>query len=131
MSLKILISLKPTWNSQWSLISRNVKREHPLPILWPYFRSFSLKKGFLRNSSKPRHGNLVLITSTVQFELSKLNFNSDDIWTYFLHVLRDCRQITFVMLNVFCPLSKKKKKNLFLTNHMKMDRICTNQTFLH
>ena len=62
---------------------------------------------FLRNSSKPGHGNLVLITSTVQAELSKLIFNFDDIRTYFLQILRDCRQITFVMLNGFFPLSKK------------------------
>ena len=29
------------------------------------------------------HGNLVLITSTVQVELSKLNFNFDDIGNIF------------------------------------------------
>ena len=39
---------------------------------------------------KPGHGNQVLITSAVQVELSKLNFNFDDIRTYFLQVLRDC-----------------------------------------
>ena len=74
----------------------------------PIFQiTFFKKKMFLRNSSKPGHGNLVLITSTVQAELSKLIFNFDDIRTYFLQILRDCRQITFVMLNRFCPLSKK------------------------
>ena len=77
-----------------------------LLIHGPYFRFF-LKKRFIRKSSKPGHGNLVLITSTVQVELLKLNFNYDDIKTYFLQVLRDCRQITFVKLNVFCLLSKK------------------------
>ena len=84
-------SPKPTWNSQWSQISSiYLKREHhSLPILCPYFR-FKKKKRFLRKSSKPGHGNLVLITSTVQVELSKLNFNFDDIRTYFLQVLRDC-----------------------------------------
>ena len=71
-----------------------------LPILRPYF-SFFFKERFFRKSSKPGHGNLVLITSTVQVELSKLNFNFDDIRTYFLQVLRDCRQITFVTLNGF------------------------------
>ena len=57
-----------------------------MPILRPYFRSF-YKKRFLRKSSKPGHGNLVLITSTVQIELSKLSFNFDDIRTNFLQVL--------------------------------------------
>ena len=57
-----------------------------LPILRPYLRFF-LRKRFLRKSSKPGHGNLVLITSTVQVELSKLNFNFDDIRTNFLQVL--------------------------------------------
>ena len=87
-----------------------------LPILRPYF-SFFFKERFFRKSSKPGHGNLVLITSTVQVELSKLNFNFDDIRIYFLQVLRDCRQITFVMLNGFCLL--RKKNPLFL------DRILT------
>ena len=50
---------------------------------------FLKKKRFLRKFSKLGHGNLVLITLTVQVELSKLNFNSDDIRTYFLQVLRD------------------------------------------
>ena len=57
----------------------------------PIFQIFILKTRFLGKSSKPGHGNLVLITSTVQVELSKLNFNFDDIRTYFLYVLRDCR----------------------------------------
>ena len=56
-----------------------------LPILRPYFRL--KKKRFRRKSSKPGHGNLVLITSTVQVELSKLNFNFDDTRTNFLQVL--------------------------------------------
>ena len=58
-----------------------------LSILRPYFRFFFLKKRFLRKSSKPGHGNLVLITSTFQVEISKLNFNFDDIKTNFLQVL--------------------------------------------
>ena len=57
-----------------------------LLIHGPYFRFF-LKKRFIRKSSKPGHGNLVLITSTVQVELSKLNFNFDDTRTNFLQVL--------------------------------------------
>ena len=60
-----------------------------LRILRLYFRLFFKEKRFLRKSSKPGHGNLLLITSTVQIEISKLNFNSDDIRTYFLQVLRD------------------------------------------
>ena len=58
------------------------------PILRPYFRFKKKKKRFLKKSSKPRHGNLVPITSTVQVELSKLNFNFGDIRTYFLQVFK-------------------------------------------
>ena len=51
-----------------------------LPIFRPYF-SFFLKRLFKISSKpgKPGNGNLVLITSTVQVELSKLDFNFDDI----------------------------------------------------
>ena len=49
------------------------------------------KKRFLGKCSKPGHGNLVLITSTVQAEFSKLNFK---LWWYieliffkFLHIM--------------------------------------------
>ena len=101
------ISPKPRWNSQWSIISsRNLKRQHHCPFA--HISDFFFKKRFFRKSSKSGHRNLVLITSTVQVELSKLNFNFDDIRTYFLQVLRDCRQITLVTLNEFCLLSKKK-----------------------
>ena len=82
---KNLISPKPAWNSQWSLIpSRNPDSitSHTSPI----FQIF-LKESFLAKSSKPGHGNLVLITSTVQVELSKLNFNVDDVRINFLQVL--------------------------------------------
>ena len=81
-----------------------------LPILRPYFTFKKKKKKIFISikSSKHGNGNLVLITSTIQVELSKLNFNFDDIRTYFIQVLRDCRQITFVALYGFCPLSKKK-----------------------
>ena len=78
-----------------------------------YFAHISdsfFKRRFLRKCSKPGHGNLVLITSTVQVERSKSKFDSDDIGTYSLPVLRDSRQITFVTLNEFCPLSKKQKQ---------------------
>ena len=51
-----------------------------LPILFPSFR-FKKKKRFHRKSSQPGNRNLVLITSTVQVELSNLNFNFDDIRT--------------------------------------------------
>ena len=75
-----------------------------LPILHPYFSFLFKKKRFLRKSRKPGHQNLVLITSTVQVELSKLNYNFDDIRTYFLQALRDCQQIAFAGLIRFCPL---------------------------
>ena len=102
------ISPKPIWNSQWSLFFfEKFRAIASLLILGPYFRFFFLKKRFLRKSSKLGHGNLVLITSTIQVELSKLNFNFDDIKTYFLQDLRDCRQTTFVKLNRFCSLSRK------------------------
>ena len=96
-----------------------------------FFRFFFyIKKRFLRKSRKPRHVNLVLITSTVQVELSKLNFNFDDIRTYFLQVLRDCRQITFVMLNGFCQLSKETPTPLFLTDNIKLGRILTKMFYI-
>ena len=66
------------------------------------FQIFFKKKRFLRNSSKPGHGNLVLITSTVQVELSKLNFNFKELFSSSFKA-----QITLVMLNEFCQLSKK------------------------
>ena len=101
-----------------------------LPILLPYFRLFFLKKRFLRKSSKPEHGNLVLITSSVQVELSKLNFNFDDIRTYFLQVLRDCWQITFATPNGFCLLSNKNPTPLFLTDNIKTDRILSKNFYI-
>ena len=123
---KNLISLKSTWNSQWSLVfSRNLKQWHHCPCP---FRGF-FKKGFLRKCSKPGHGNLVLITSTIQFELSKLNFNFDDIGKN-LFSSRYCRQIIFVTLNGFFPLSKSVPPSLFLTDNIKMDRILI-KIFLH
>ena len=93
--------------SKESIFFEKFRAIESLLILGPYFRFFLKKKRFLRKSSKPGHGNLVLITSTIQVELSKLNFNFDDIKTYFLQVLRDCRQTTFVKLNGFCSLSRK------------------------
>ena len=54
-----------------SNIFKKFKAIASLPILRPYFRSFFMKR-FLRKSSKPRHGNVVLITSTVQVEISKV-----------------------------------------------------------
>ena len=48
------------------------------------------KKDFSGNAvNLDGHGNLVLINSTVQVEVSKLNFNFDEIRTYFLQVSRD------------------------------------------
>ena len=51
---------------------------------------FFFFKRFHRKFRKPGHGNLILIISTVEVKLSKLNFNFDDVRTYFLQVLRDC-----------------------------------------
>ena len=79
-----------------------------LPILRAYCRFFFFFKDFSENPvNLDGHMNLYLINWTVQDELSKLNFNFDDIRTYFLHVVRDCRQITFNTLNGFRPLNKK------------------------
>ena len=46
-----------------------------------YFAHISDLKKILRKSSEPGHGNLVLVTSTVQVELSKLNFNFKELST--------------------------------------------------
>ena len=81
----------------------------------PIFQIFLFKKRFIRKSSTPGHGNLVLITSTVQVELSQLNFNfDDDIRTYLFQVLRDCWQITFVTLDGFYPLRTCSLEGKFL-----------------
>ena len=69
-------------------------------------------------------------SSTVQAELSKLNFNFDDIRTYFLQVLRDCCQISFVTLIKFCLLSKKKKPTPFLTDNIKIHRTLTKISYI-
>ena len=58
----------------------------PIPYL-AHISRFKKKKRFLRKSGKPGHGNLVLITSTVQVLLSKSNFDFDERRTYFLEVL--------------------------------------------
>ena len=42
-------------------------------LILAHISDFFLKKIFIRKSSKPEHRNLVLIISTVQVELSKLN----------------------------------------------------------
>ena len=116
VTLKLNLSKTHMGHSVESNFFKKFKVIASLPILHPYFRHFFLKKKrFLRESSKPGHGNLVLITLTAQVELSKLNFNLHDIRTYFLQVLRDCRQISFVTLNEFCPLNKKNPPPLFFT----------------
>ena len=98
------------------------------------FQIIFITKSFFRKSSKPGHGNLVLITSTVQVDFSMLNFNFDDIRTYFLQVLRDCRQTPFVKLSGFYLLSKKKEKKKshpLVPNGQYQDEWNTNQNFLH
>ena len=58
---------------------------------------------------------------TVQVKLSKLNFNFDDIRTYFLQALRNC-------IDKSIKGQKKTKKKLiplFLTDNIKMDGILT------
>ena len=46
---------------------------------------------------------------------------------YFFFMFRDCRQITFVTLNGFCPFNLKPKPPspppLYVMNNIKMDRI--------
>ena len=103
--LKNIIFPKSTWSSLWSLISSS---DGINPHTSSMFQIFFFLKRFLRKSSKLGHGNLVIITSTVQVGLSKWNFNFHDIKTYFFQVLRDRRQITVVTLNGSCLLSKKK-----------------------
>ena len=89
--LKTLLILSKTKNLKWLHLSitnmeqsvesnsfEKFKAIKSLLILLPYFRYFCKKKRFLLKSSKPGHENLVLITSTVQIELSTLNFNFDD-----------------------------------------------------
>ena len=53
--------------------------------IFAHISDIILKKRFLRKSSTPGHGNLVLIE--LQVELSKLKFNYDDMRTNFLQVL--------------------------------------------
>ena len=82
VTLKILISSKPTWNSQWSLISsRNLKWEyHFTAHTSPIFSVFLKKNRFLRKSSKPGHGNLVLI---IYFNWSSSTFKVEiQLWWY-------------------------------------------------
>ena len=98
---KNLISSKPAWNSQSSLIlslTESVESNFLRNIQSDSITSVLLRKRFLRKSSKPGHSNLVLIISTVQVELSKLNFNSDDIRMNFRQVL------TFYVLTGFSKL---------------------------
>ena len=87
--LKDLISPKPTWNSQWSLMSsRNLAKAIASLSYFAHISDFFFfKKDFSENPVKlAGHGNLVLITWTVQVELSKSNFNFDNIRIYFLQV---------------------------------------------
>ena len=53
----------------------------------PIFQIILFKRRFLRKSSKPGHGNLVLIISTAQIKLSIKFFNFDIIGTTSLQVL--------------------------------------------
>ena len=67
---KNLISPKSACNSQWSLIySKNLKRKRHCPAfqIIPDFY-FTRISDFFTKSSKPGHGNLVLITSSVQVD---------------------------------------------------------------
>ena len=60
-----------------------------------------------------------------------MNFNFGDKGTYFLQVLKDHREITFVTLNGFCPLSKKKKQPPPVPKEKYQDGGSTDQNFLH
>ena len=59
-----------------------------------------------------------------------MNLNFDDIRTYFLQVLRDCWQITFVTPDGFCLLSNKNPTPLFLTDNIKTDRILSKNFYI-
>ena len=117
--------------SKESNLFKKINAMYHCPFFCPYFRFFFK---FLKKCFKHGHGNLVQITSTAQVELSKLNFNFDDIRIYFLQVLRDCRQN---FRHAQWILSVKQKTNeikitpLFLTDNIKMDKILSNQNFLH
>ena len=65
---KILGSLN---KGKASEIPGDLKQYHHCPY-FAYISDFFFRKRFLGKSSNPGHGNLVLITSTVQVELSKL-----------------------------------------------------------
>ena len=80
-----------------------------LPIYTSHiFQTFFEKKKFLRECSKPGHWNLVLITSTVEFELSKLKFNFDYIRNFFFQVFKGTVDKNFVTHNGFCLLIIEK-----------------------
>ena len=80
VALKIQ-SLQNPWKSQWRLIPiEKFKAIAPTAYTSPIFQIF-FKKRFLRKSSKPGHGVLVLI---LQVEWDR---NFDDIRTNFLQAL--------------------------------------------
>ena len=61
---KNLISPKPTWNFKKIRAIASITSQTS-----SIFQIIFITKSFFRKSSKPGHGNLVLITSTVQVEL--------------------------------------------------------------
>ena len=114
-SMKLLVSIMSLWIPSKLSLWRSFLLS-TLTVVYSHFTQYIYI--YIYKRLKPRklgHWNLVLITSTVELnfqlncwvELSKLNFNFDNIRTYFLQVLRDCWQITFFTLNGFCLLSKK------------------------
>ena len=85
-------SMKSNFFKKFKVIASTA---HTSPIFQIFF-FFEKRKRFLRK------WNLVLITSAVQVELSKLNFNFKELFSSSFKA-----QITLVMLNEFCQLSKK------------------------
>ena len=95
-----------------------------MPILCSCFRFFFFKKIFLRKSSKPGHGNLVLYN----FNCSSWTFKVKRQLWWCKNLFSSSWQITFVTVNGFCPLSNPSP--MFLTDNNKMDRILTKRFYI-
>ena len=88
------------------------------------FQIFFFKKIFLRKSSKPGHGNLVLYN----FNCSSWTFKVKRQLWWCKNLFSSSWQITFVTVNGFCPLSNPSP--MFLTDNNKMDRILTKRFYI-
>ena len=88
------------------------------------FQIFFFKNLFLRKSSKPGHGNLVLYN----FNCSSWTFKVKRQPWWCKNLFSSSWQITFVTVNGFCPLSNPFP--MFLTDNNKMDRILTKRFYI-